>query len=93
MPQISRSALVPFSAQQMFNLVNDVESYPMFLPGCAGSKIIESSTSHMMASVDVAKAGIRKTFVTHNKLVDFNQIQMQLVDVLFSKISWRMDIH
>ncbi|SMY37498.1 Ribosome association toxin RatA [Photobacterium malacitanum] len=86
MPQISRSALVPFSAQQMFNLVNDVESYPMFLPGCAGSKIIESSTSHMMASVDVAKAGIRKTFVTHNKLVDFNQIQMQLVDGPFRKL-------
>ena len=86
MPQISRSALVPFSAQQMFNLVNDVESYPIFLPGCAGSKIIESSASHMMASVDVAKAGIRKTFVTHNKLVDFNQIQMQLVDGPFRKL-------
>ena len=34
MPQITRSALVPFSAKQMFDLVNDVESYPAFLPGC-----------------------------------------------------------
>jgi Oligoketide cyclase/lipid transport protein len=32
MPQIIRSALVPFSAEQMFALVNDVEAYPSFCP-------------------------------------------------------------
>ncbi|MGL5186619.1 MAG: ubiquinone-binding protein, partial [Plesiomonas shigelloides] len=31
MPQISRSALVPFSAEQMYTLVNDVSAYPAFL--------------------------------------------------------------
>lgn len=41
MPQISRSALVPFSAQQMFNLVNDVESYPMFLPAVRAVKSLK----------------------------------------------------
>ncbi len=35
MPQISRTALVPFSAEQMYQLVNDVKSYPDFLPGAA----------------------------------------------------------
>ena len=62
MKQVSRSALVSFSAQQMFDLVNDVASYPEFLPGCSGSKVIESSQSAMVASVDVSKAGISKTF-------------------------------
>ncbi|STT56091.1 oligoketide cyclase/lipid transport protein [Klebsiella pneumoniae] len=38
MPQISRTALVPFSAEQMYQLVNDVKSYPDFLPGCTGSR-------------------------------------------------------
>lgn len=33
MPQISRTALVPYSAEQMYQLVNDVQSYPQFLPG------------------------------------------------------------
>ncbi len=32
MPQISRSALVPFSVKQMYQLVNDVRSYPEFYP-------------------------------------------------------------
>lgn len=86
MPQITRSALVPFSAQQMFELVNDVESYPTFLPGCSGTKVLESSDEHMTASVDVSKAGIRKTFVTRNQLVDFNAIEMQLVDGPFQKL-------
>lgn len=30
MPQISRTALVPYSAEQMYQLVNDVKSYPQF---------------------------------------------------------------
>ncbi len=55
MKQISRSALVSFSAEQMFDLVNDVSKYPEFLPGCSGSRIIESSDDGMVASVDVAK--------------------------------------
>ncbi|MGF1784676.1 SRPBCC family protein [Photobacterium swingsii] len=87
MPQITRSALVPFSAKQMFDLVNDVESYPAFLPGCSGSKVIESSDLHMMASVDVAKAGIKKTFVTRNQLTSFQNIEMQLVEGPFQKLA------
>ncbi len=44
MPQISRTALVPYSAEQMYQLVNDVWGlYPQFLPGCTGSRILEST--------------------------------------------------
>ncbi|MEK6163523.1 SRPBCC family protein [Vibrio cholerae] len=62
MKQVSRSALVSFSAEQMFHLVNDVARYPEFLPGCSGSCVLEQSEAHMVASVDVSKAGISKTF-------------------------------
>ncbi len=61
MPQISRSALVPFSAEQMYQLVNDVHSYPDFLPGCTGSRVLNATNNEMTAAVDVAKAGISKT--------------------------------
>ncbi len=33
MTQVNRSALVLHSAEQMFDLVNDVRNYPAFLPG------------------------------------------------------------
>ncbi|ASF99292.1 ubiquinone-binding protein [Vibrio anguillarum] len=80
MKQVSRSALVSFSAEQMFNLVNDVARYPEFLPGCSGSRVIESSDLSMVASVDVSKAGISKTFTTSNVLVASEAILMNLVD-------------
>ncbi|MHA7845714.1 type II toxin-antitoxin system RatA family toxin [Serratia sp. D1N4] len=86
MPQISRSALVPFSAEQMYQLVNDVHSYPDFLPGCTGSRVIAASHNEMTAAVDVAKAGISKTFTTRNTLQDNQRINMQLVDGPFRKL-------
>lgn len=91
MPLINRSALVSFSAEQMFTLVNDVERYPEFLPGCSGSKLIESSQTAMVASVDVSKAGIKKTFTTSNLMIPGRLINLQLVDGPFKSLSgsWR----
>ncbi|MCG6345467.1 SRPBCC family protein [Vibrio fluvialis] len=80
MKQVSRSALVSFSADQMFHLVNDVARYPEFLPGCSGSRVIEASSEKMVASVDVSKAGISKTFTTSNELNHSESIIMNLVD-------------
>ncbi|KOC88272.1 type II toxin-antitoxin system RatA family toxin [Winslowiella iniecta] len=91
MAQISRSALVPYSAEQMYQLVNDVDAYPEFLPGCTGSRVLESGDHQMTAAVDVSKAGISKTFVTRNTLTDNQSIHMQLVDGPFRKLTggWR----
>ncbi len=86
MKQISRSALVSFSAEQMFHLVNDVARYPEFLPGCSGSKVLESSTDKMVASVDVSKAGISKTFTTSNELLHGQSIIMNLIDGPFKTL-------
>ncbi|WP_029687049.1 type II toxin-antitoxin system RatA family toxin [Tatumella saanichensis] len=87
MAQISRSALVPFSAEKMYQLVNDVDAYSKFLPGCTGSRIVESSENQMTASVDVSKAGISKTFTTRNTLTNNQRIHMQLVEGPFRKLS------
>ena len=86
MKQVSRSALVAFSAEQMFNLVNDVAKYPEFLPGCSGSQVIEASPDKMVASVDVSKAGISKTFTTSNLLNSGESILMELVDGPFKSL-------
>lgn len=91
MPQISRTALVPYSAQQMYQLVNDVDAYPDFLPGCTGSRVLETGPSQMTAAVDVSKAGISKTFTTRNTLTDNQSILMHLVDGPFKKLigAWK----
>ncbi len=55
MPQIERSALVFYSARQMFELVNDVPRYPEFLPGCAKAQILQQSADQMLAKLEVKK--------------------------------------
>ncbi|MBK5072070.1 SRPBCC family protein [Budviciaceae bacterium CWB-B4] len=80
MQRIKRSALVNYSAGQMYKLANDVLSYPKFLPGCVSSRILEQTENTMTASIDVAKVGIRKTFTTSNQMVEDSIIDMKLVD-------------
>ncbi|HAD48402.1 MAG TPA: ubiquinone-binding protein, partial [Idiomarina sp.] len=53
MPRIEKSALVSYSAQQMFDLVNDIESYPQFVPGCVASRVREQSDDYKVATLDI----------------------------------------
>jgi len=42
MTVIQRSALLPYSARQLFDLVSDVESYSSYMAGCADARILHS---------------------------------------------------
>ncbi|KUM54432.1 type II toxin-antitoxin system RatA family toxin [Rheinheimera sp. EpRS3] len=86
MPQIERSALVFYSAQQMFDLVNAVPDYPQFLPGCTSARIVSQSETEMVASLTVSKAGIGHSFTTLNTLYPHHRIAMQLVDGPFKQL-------
>lgn len=86
MPQIERSALVFYSAQQMFDLVNAIPDYPQFLPGCSSARIISQSDTEMVASLTVSKAGIGHTFTTRNTLHLNQRIDMQLVEGPFKQL-------
>src|SRR5579863_9141714 len=76
---IKRSALVPYSARQMFELVNSIEDYPRFLPWCHSSDIVSSSEEERVASLEIAWKGIHKSFTTRNKLQPFHCIKISLV--------------
>lgn len=86
MPHISRNALVAFSAESMFDLVNDVESYPQFLPGCAETRILSQTDQNMKASLLIAKAGVRQWFTTENDLSRGQHIKMRLIDGPFTHL-------
>ncbi|GAB54849.1 hypothetical protein GPUN_0710 [Glaciecola punicea ACAM 611] len=78
MPNINKSALVPYSAKQMYALVNDVESYQDFLPGCRYSEVLYETENHMEAKMVLVKAGIEQTLVTSNTLDEGRSIKMSL---------------
>lgn len=87
MKEISRSALLPFSARQMFDVVNDVASYQEYLPACSRSEVIESSHEFMTARLTLTKAGVSQQFTTRNKLVGEERIDLQLVDGPFTSLN------
>lgn len=84
--KINRSALLPYPAQALYDMVNDVQTYPEFLPWCGASKVLESSPKHMRAELTVSKAGLSHRFTTLNRLVPGERIEMQLVEGPFSHL-------
>ncbi|VAW95933.1 Ribosome association toxin RatA [hydrothermal vent metagenome] len=86
MKKVLKHALVPFSASQMYALVNDIESYADFLPWCDKSIILEQTDTDVKASLNIAYGSINKSFTTLNKLTPETKIEMQLVDGPFKKL-------
>jgi ribosome-associated toxin RatA of RatAB toxin-antitoxin module len=86
MTVISRSALVMHSAQAMYDLVNDVASYPQFMDGCAAVEVFEHTEQTMLARLDLKKAGVQISLMTRNSLQSPRQIEMQLEDGPFKKL-------
>lgn len=86
MTTITRSSLVIFTPDQMFDLVNDVEAYPSFLPWCRGSQILTKSDTVITASLDLAKGGIHHVFSTKNTLVSGESIDIALIDGPFQHL-------
>ncbi|QNH07725.1 type II toxin-antitoxin system RatA family toxin [Ectopseudomonas composti] len=85
--RIQRSALLPYPAQALFDLVNDVASYPQFLPWCRSSEVLEVSETHMLASLEVAKGSIGQRFVTRNVLLPGQRIEMNLQEGPFTSLN------
>src|SRR5688572_16491757 len=91
MIRIQRSALLPYSAERLFDLVNDVAAYPDFLEGCTGAIILESSEQSITARLHLKKAGISQSFATRNQLQRPEKITLQLVEGPFEQLQgeWR----
>jgi ribosome-associated toxin RatA of RatAB toxin-antitoxin module len=87
MVRIERSALVPYTAEQMFHLVNRVERYPEFLRWCVGGEVRDETEQGMRASITVRVAGLARTFTTQNVLEHPHRISLNLVDGPFQALS------
>jgi len=83
---VQKSALVKFSAQQMFDIVNNIEAYPEYFPWCKSSRILSQSKNIVEAQLVIAKGGLQKSFATHNKLDHGGRIYMTLLDGPFKSL-------
>ena len=84
MATLERSALVPFSAERMFVLVNDVRRYPEFVPWCAGAEVLAETDALIEASLRLKRGGVEHRFTTRNSLTPFTAMRLELVDGPFA---------
>jgi ribosome-associated toxin RatA of RatAB toxin-antitoxin module len=93
MRRVDRSALVPYSPQQMFALVTDIESYPEFVPWVADAELVERTSDQVIGKLQMERAGIRETFTTRNTLRPPHEIVLTLVNGPFRKLEgiWKFD--
>lgn len=87
MPTINQTALLPYSAEQMYNLVNDYQRYPEFLPGCIASRTINQGELALTAELTISKAGISQSFSTRNTMLPNRQIVMELLEGPFKSLN------
>lgn len=77
--KVSRSALVPHSANEMFALVDDIESYPQFLRWCRSATVHERNEDFVEATLELEAGKISKTFTTRNTLRQGESISLALL--------------
>ena len=90
MKHIARSAIVEHSAAQMYALVDDIETYPRFLPWCLEARVAPVGDKKR-ATLTVGLRGIRQSFTTLNENHPGRTIDMRLVEGPFKHFSaaWR----
>src|SRR6266571_4476639 len=91
MKRTARSAIVEHAAREMFELVEDIESYPKFLPWCLDATVHERSAAGTRATLTVGLRGLKQSFTTQNANRAGESIDMRLVEGPFRRFAaaWR----
>ena len=90
MASVDKSVLVPYSAEQMFALVDNVADYPQFLPWCGGTGVSSVDGSTVHATVHIDYHHIKQSFTTENVRQAPHCIDITLKDGPFKHLdgSW-----
>ncbi|MEO8718648.1 MAG: type II toxin-antitoxin system RatA family toxin [Burkholderiales bacterium] len=91
MKRIARSAIVEHAAAAMYALVEDIESYPQFLPWCREAQVRERSPLRTVATLAIGLKGLNYKFTTQNANRPHEAIDLQLLEGPFRHFAahWR----
>lgn len=90
---VKKTVEVSYAPEEMYALVNDIERYPEFLPGCQGATILSQNTDEVRAKIHLSKGGIQHTFSTVNRLQHNKMIEVRLLEGPFKHLEgfWRFE--
>lgn len=96
MPTASIEHILPYTPEQMFNLVADIERYPEFLPWCTGARVWDRSEESMLADLLIGFKGFQGKY-TSRVLLDREEgeISVELVHGPFKHLynGWKFTRH
>jgi ribosome-associated toxin RatA of RatAB toxin-antitoxin module len=78
MREVKRSALVARTPAEMFELVNDVDAYPQFVPGCHEALVLAQDGAETLVRLGVHRGVLRTHFTTRNRLDPPHRLHMTL---------------
>ena len=93
MPKLERTALLTYSADELYRLVGDVEAYPQFLPGCVSASVEHAEDSLVRARLGFRVKGLSDSFATENRMEQGSRIHMKLLAGPFSQLSGAWEFH
>lgn len=82
----SKQVTVPYSAEQMFDLINDVRAYSTFIDICRESIVHEEQEHHLTATIKIAMGKLSFEFTTANTMVKGHSIRMNLISGPFKSL-------
>ena len=90
--EVRRSVLVPHPAEAMFDLIEQAEHYPQFLPWCVGATILERSDEWVAAKVDFSYDQVAFSLRTRNAKRRPEWLRVRVVDGPFRRFDgdWRL---
>ncbi len=93
MATVKKSALILYSAAEMYALVSDIESYPEFLPWCRSTQVLSRSEDEVRAVIEMVKGRVHKSFSTINRMQHHKMIDIRLLEGPFRRLEgyWRFD--
>lgn len=91
--KVIRSALLPYSAENMYEIVADIEAYPGFLNWCTAAEIVSRQPDEVVARLKIEYSKLNIQFTTRNRVTPAESIALSLVDGPFTDLSgeWRFE--
>ena len=62
MPTHAEKKRLPYTPEQMFDMVADVRRYPEFLPWCVGARVVSRTDAELVADLTIGFKMFRETF-------------------------------
>ena len=84
--QVTKTVIIPYTVEQMYALVSDIELYPNYLPWCPKTIIKDQTATNIVASVYIEYLKVKTHFTTQNTNIPNERINMHLVDGPFKEL-------